>query len=64
MDKELQNLNINGQNYIISDKKAREDITTIKQKNVVTKVQLNSNYADDTKTLTLSLDVTTGTIGG
>lgn len=63
MDKELQNLNINGQNYTISDKQARKDITTIKQKTVITDVDLNSSYADDTKTLSISINVTSGTIG-
>ena len=64
MNKELQILNINGENYIISDKQSRQDITTIKQKTVVTEVNLNSSYADDTKTLTLSINATSGTIGG
>ena len=64
MNKELQNLIINGQTYEISDKQAREDISTIQNKTVVTNVQLNSNYEDDTKTLTLSINATSGTIGG
>lgn len=64
MDKELQILNINGENYSISDKQAREEIITIKNKNVVTDVTLNSNYTDETKTLALSLNVTKGNIGG
>ena len=64
MDKELQILNIDGQNYTISDKQARQDITTIKGKNIVTNVELNSSYADETKTLSISINVTKGTIGG
>lgn len=64
MNKELNFLNVNNENYEISDAKAREDIGTIKDKTVVTNVQIKGDYAQETKTLTLSLNVTQGTIGG
>ena len=60
MNKELNFLNVNNENYEISDKKARDDISTIKNKQVVTDVSLKSSYAQETKTLTLSLNVTRG----
>lgn len=61
---ELNILNVNGQDYEISDKEARDSLVTVKQKNIVTDVTLNSEYTDATKTLALSLNVTKGTIGG
>ena len=61
---ELNILNVNGQDYEISDKEARDSLATIKQKNIVTDVTLKSEYTDATKTLALSLNVTKGTIGG
>ena len=62
MNNELNFLNVNNKNYEISDKKARDDISKIKVKQVVSDVSLTSNYAQETKTLTLSLNVTKGTI--
>lgn len=49
MNKELQILNINGVSYDISDKKAREDLDTIKAKEFLTNA-----------TLTLTLETTKG----
>ena len=62
MNKELNFLNVNNENYEIADKKSRGDINNIKAKQVVTDVSLRSNYATETKTLTLSLNVTKGAI--
>ena len=62
MNNELNFLNVNNKNYEISDKKARDDISKIKVKQVVSDVSLTSNYANETKTLTLSLNVTKGAI--
>ena len=62
MNNELNFLNVNNKNYEISDKKARDDISKIKVKQVVSDVSLTSNYANETKTLTLSLNVTKGVI--
>lgn len=60
MNKELQILNINGVSYDISDKKAREDLDTIKAKEFLTNATLKGMYAEETKTLTLSLETTKG----
>ena len=62
--KELNILNVNGQDYEISDKMARDNIGKIEQKNVITDVTLNASYTESTKTLAMSLKVTKGTIGG
>lgn len=62
MNKELNFLNVNNENYEIADKKSRDDIAKIKAKQVVTDVSLKSDYAQETKTLTLSLNVTKGAI--
>ena len=62
MNNELNFLNVNDKNYEISDKKARDDISKIKVKQVVSDVSLTSNYTQETKTLTLSLNVTKGAI--
>lgn len=62
MNKELNFFNVNNENYEIADKKSRDDISKIKAKQVVTGVTLNSQYATETKTLTLSLNVTKGVI--
>lgn len=62
MNKELNFLNVNNENYEIADKKSRDDIVNIKAKQVVTNVSLKSDYAQETKTLTLSLNVTKGVI--
>ena len=62
MNKELNFLNVNNENYEIADKKSRDDIANIKAKQVVTNVSLKSDYAQETKTLTLSLNVTKGVI--
>nr|DAF09950.1 MAG TPA: hypothetical protein [Caudoviricetes sp.] len=62
MNKELNFLNVNNENYEIADKKSRDDIASIKAKQVVTNVSLKSDYAQETKTLTLSLNVTKGAI--
>lgn len=62
MNKELNFLNVNNENYEITDKKARDDISAIKNKQVVTDVSLSSSYEQETKTLTLSLNVTKGVI--
>lgn len=58
MNKELNFLNVNNENYEISDKKARDSISKIKSKQAVTDVSLTSDYAQETKTLTLSLNAT------
>lgn len=58
MDNELQFLSVNGENYEISDKQAREDIATIKGKSYLTDAKLTSSYTTATKTLTLSVTVT------
>lgn len=60
MNKELQILNIDGVSYDISDKKAREDLDTIKAKEFLTNATLKGMYTEETKTLTLSLETTTG----
>lgn len=60
MNKELQILNINGVSYDISDKKAREDLYTIKDKEFLTNATLKGMYTEETKTLTLSLETTKG----
>lgn len=60
MNKELQILNINGVSYDISDKKAREDLYTIKAKEFLTNATLKGMYTEETKTLTLSLETTKG----
>ena len=62
MNNELNFLNVNNNKYEISDKKARDDISKIKVKQVVSDVSLTSNYTNETKTLTLSLNVTKGVI--
>ena len=62
MNNELNFLNVNNNKYEISDKKARDDISKIKVKQVVSDVSLTSNYTQETKTLTLSLNVTKGVI--
>lgn len=64
MDKELQILNINGQDYSISDKQSRDDITAIKGKSFITSASLNANYEEATKTLTVSVSTQTDTVGG
>lgn len=58
MNKELNFLNVNDENYEIADKKARDSISEIKSKQAVTDVSLTGNYTQETKTLTLSLNVT------
>lgn len=60
MNKELQILNINGVSYDISDKKAREDLDTIKAKEFLTNATLKGMYTEETKTLTLTLETTKG----
>lgn len=60
MNKELQILNINGDSYDISDKKAREDLDTIKAKEFLTNATLKGMYTEETKTLTLTLETTKG----
>ena len=60
MNKELNFLNVNNENYEIADKKSRDDIVKIKAKQVVTDVTLKSTYTLESKTLTLSLTVTKG----
>lgn len=44
MNKELQILNINGVSYDISDKKAREDLDTIKAKEFLTNATLKGGF--------------------
>lgn len=58
MNKELQILNINGVSYDISDKKAREDLDTIKATEFLTNATLKGMYTEETKTL--SLETTKG----
>ena len=60
MNKELQILNIDGVNYDISDKKAREDLETIKAKEFLTNASLTGSYVEETKTLTLTIETTKG----
>lgn len=60
MNKELQILNIDGVDYDISDKKAREDLDTIKAKEFLTNATLKGTYTEETKSLTLSLVTTKG----
>lgn len=60
MNKELQFLNIDGVSYNISDKKAREDLDTIKDKEFLTNATLKGTYTEETKSLTLSLATTNG----
>lgn len=60
MNKELQILNIDGVSYDISDKKAREDLDTIKAKEFLTNATLKGMYTEETKTLTLTLETTKG----
>lgn len=60
MNKELQILNIDGVAYDISDKKAREDLDTIKAKEFLTNATLKGSYVEESKTLTLSLETTKG----
>lgn len=60
MNKELQILNINGVSYDISDKKAREDLDTIKATEFLTNATLKGMYTEETKTLSLSLETTKG----
>lgn len=60
MNKELQILNIDGVGYDISDKKAREDLDSIKAKEFLTNATLKGTYTEETKTLTLSLVTTKG----
>lgn len=58
---ELNFLNINDENYEIADKKSRDDLETLRNKNnVVLDVSLNSSYTTESKTLTLSLNVQKG----
>lgn len=49
MNEEMQILNIDGTPYEIVDGKARQDITTIKGKQVVTNVTLKQSYTQETK---------------
>lgn len=60
MNKELQILNINGDSYDISDKKAREDLNTVKAKEFLTNATLTGTYTEESKSLTLSLETTKG----
>lgn len=58
---ELNFLNINDENYEIADKKSRDDLQTLRNKNnVVLDVSLNRSYTTESKTLSLSLDVQKG----
>lgn len=58
---ELNFLNINDENYEIADKKSRDDLQTLRNKNnVVLDVSLNTSYTTESKTLSLSLDVQKG----
>lgn len=58
---ELNFLNINDENYEIADKKSRDDLQKLRNKNnVVLDVSLNTSYTTESKTLTLSLDVQKG----
>ena len=60
MNNLFQFLNINGVSYDISDKKAREDLDTIKATEFLTNATLKGMYTEETKTLSLSLETTKG----